>query len=107
MSDKPWFQIHLSTAMVLMLTIAIIMWLQTLPGNSFGELEQYYGFPFPAFDAYNAPDNEALQHFSIPFGKGKLSLPLLALNIVAGVFISIPIVSGLESSIRRREARAP
>jgi hypothetical protein len=97
--SRRFWQIHLSTAVFCMILSGILLLLQFKPP---GELPQYYGFPLPAFDSHNAPDREALEHFSIPLLGGQLQLRLLAINVFINGLVWLFLTTWFESFIRGR-----
>ena len=111
MSDKrrrTWFQIHLSTAVVLMFVAGGGLWINTLHRNSEREVGLSLG-------------NSAYKHAIVtgwPFAiscnidseekfPGDTQVIRICFNVVIWMVLLILMAAGCEYFIRRREARAP
>src|SRR6266404_1141238 len=98
MTDKPrrpWFQIHLSTAIVLMFVAGGILWLNVTP--DWAHMSSVYGWPKGFYE----------ERFGNPIAGTRFFLGTLILNIIAGIIILGYIAFLCEAFLRRREARAP
>jgi hypothetical protein len=119
-----WFQIHLSTAIVLMLAAAVLSWLNIHPEESVKVSEQGerleivdHGWPFNFSRKvyFRAAASEGGFLFvphpyidyvdDMPFPGFKTEM--LFLNVFLAVFILLLIAFACEFRIRRREARKP
>ena len=113
MSDKPrhWFQIHLSTAVVLMFVAGTIMWLNTIPGIGWsggvniGPTRPGEGYSFLGWPYWNR-----LLVFTTSSEK-LIGDQWIDVGIYYDVLTAIGILAGTafacELCIRRREARKP
>jgi hypothetical protein len=98
--SRKWFQIHLSTAIVLMITIGALLGanLAVIHGtNSDGAGQEWpiywWGFPFPAYEEYY-PD--VSERWTVAF-----------LNMPFNIALVTGIVFFCERRIRRREIKKP
>ena len=127
MSEKPrrWFQIHLSTAVVLMLLMALILFLNTFWHNSFLNMKwhgsflidpstgpQYaYGWPVQCFASEHrfivilATQNGSVELHQYGGFTFDLFREWILPNIMSALGILFAIVIPLEWHLRRRDAR--
>jgi hypothetical protein len=96
------FQIHLSTAMVLMFVAGALIWANAVPrtiNTLNSEFTKVYGWPCCSWGRYTRwGDDSPLQTFDY-------SLPLVALDIVVSVVLLFGVWFFCEWLIRRRAAR--
>lgn len=107
MSDKPkraWFQIHLSTAIVLMFVAGGLMWANSTVAMRF-RYERVYGFPFPAIYSHPMEIGDSIDSLHVqPAG---IDWFCLAGNIFVGLYLLRLTAFLSEYIIRRRAARKP
>lgn len=96
-SKRRWFQIHLSTAAVLMFLAGGLIWLNlTNLGRGDGtlSLKIKYGYPEPVYWGHNTTD----AHFY---------WEAIAINLLFGLLVLFCVARICEFLIRRRESRKP
>ena len=121
MSDKTrrsWFQLHLSTAIVMMVVAGGLLWmnLHRRPGepNLAPDSEQYYGTIYPSnYDAYGWPhgitlwfNSETNEHTVFTFRHPAYLLPIV-IDVLVALLILFVVWRCCEYVVRRREVRAP
>jgi len=120
---RPWFQYHLSTAVVLMFVAAGLLWLNVRGGAEYGSLSQhdgyqYLGWPAPLFvraititgGKHDEPASERPfrvdQHDYVFISNSEWQfhwLNILALDVISNVGLLILTGMSLEMWIRFRE----
>ena len=69
---RPWFQFHLSTAIILMFAAAGLLWLNMRPdvqATPFGSNELVaWGWPFTALQHLDHGNGQSVRQFIAPFG---------------------------------------
>ena len=105
---RRWFKFHLSTAVVLLLLIGLLLWLNTslyqIPGSRGGYARwRVYGWPIPCGWDPNADRMREEAHLlRIRYGEFRVIW-----NVLANLAIVVAVAVMCETRIRRREARKP
>jgi hypothetical protein len=106
MSDKPkraWFQIHLSTAIVLMFAAAGLLWVNAAPAEDRRNWTTTFRYGFPKFFYHRDYDHRG----SGDFEGDRFSVPSFVLDVCVMLAILFAVAFLCEWLIRRLEARAP
>ena len=93
---RPWFQIHLSTAVVLMVVAGGLVWANVALKSIYGIYDSY-GWPF---DAFYARSNRSGGYFGIQI-EGLHAGPALG-NLIVTLAILTAVAVGCEWWVRRR-----
>lgn len=116
---RAWFQIHLSTAMVMMIIAGGLLWLNIHPRygqpNMAPDSVQYWGTNHPGnYDAYGWPmgivewvNAETGERSIVNFRYPMFGVLPIAVDFFLAILILFAVSRCVEYIVRRREGRAP